>query len=176
VGKVEPVKTGDSTNGVKEPAPAPTPEPAPRSAASAAVQASDTPTVHVKPVAKPAVIGKAASDMPTLSHVVPVEDKVIGGSAGVPLADAISPYGHRTPQVDLMPADTRSGARFGLDDESPLPAVDEVPVGDTFAAPDQAWTPPAPRAALDPLTAPYEEVEGSAFGRTILPAEPDAQG
>ncbi len=94
---------------------------------------------------------------------------MIGGSAGVPLADAISPYGHRVPKVDLLPTDTASGARFGLDDDAPLADVDEVPVGEEFSPAQAAWTPPAPRAAfdpftatraaLDPLTAPYEEVQ-----------------
>ena len=101
---------------------------------------------------------------------------MIGGAAGVPLADAISPYGQRTvlPHVDLLPADTASGARFGLDDDAPLADAHEVSVGDApssvigdvsgvavdeYSPAQSSWTPPSPRAALDPLTAPYEEVQ-----------------
>ena len=90
-----------------------------------------------------------------------MEEKVIGGPSGVPLAAAISPYGHREPQVDLMPQDTASGARFGLDDDAPLADVAEVPVGGSVnESPASAnWVPPSPRAALDPLTAPYEQLQ-----------------
>ncbi len=150
-------------------------EPSPRPAARASVQASDAPVVVTSKAPTPASEPKA--DRPTLSPVVPADEKVIGGSAGVPLADAISPYGQATvlPHVDLLPADTASGARFGLDDDVPLADVQEVPVGgapssvigdvpaapliDEYSPAQSAWTPPAPRAALDPLTAPYEEVQ-----------------
>ncbi len=192
VGKVDPVKNGAGGKDADAPAPAPArelaPEPAPRSAASATVHASDAPTVSVSS-STVAREGKqeTKSDAPVLSTVVPAEDKVIGGSAGVPLADAISPYGHRLPKVDLLPSDTASGARFGLDDDVPLTAVDEVPVGEEFSPAQVAWTPPAPRpafdpltaprAALDPLTAPYEEVQVADLGGNILPAaDPDRQG
>ena len=154
------------------------PEPSPRPAAQASVQASDKPVVVTSKAPTPPPQPKA--DKPALSPVVPAEEKVIGGSTGVPLADAISPYGHAkvvpqvVPQVDLLPADTASGARFGLDDDVPLADVQEVPVGeapsnvigdvsvaaaDPYSPAQSAWTPPAPRAALDPLTAPYEEVQ-----------------
>jgi hypothetical protein len=46
-----------------------------------------------------------------------------------------------------------------LDDDAPLADVGEVPVGGAIAGSEDAWTPPAPRAALDPLTAPYEQVQ-----------------
>lgn len=179
VGKVDSDKAGSSKNGAGskgDDAEAPaTSEPAPRSASAATVHASETPTVSassdtVVRETKPSI----KSDQPTLSTVVPAEEKVIGGSAGVPLADAISPYGLKAPKIDLMPADTASGARFGLDDETPLTSVDEVPVGDSFTPAPSAWTPPSPRAALDPLTAPYEEVQVADLGGTVLPA-PDPE-
>ena len=70
-----------------------------------------------------------------------------------------SQYGQRaTPTVDVLPADTASGARFGLDDDTPLIEVGEVPIGGSASDGDVPWTPPAPRAALDPLTAPIEDV------------------
>jgi hypothetical protein len=104
---------------------------------------------------------ESTNDVPTLSAAVPAEDKVIGGPVGVPLAAAISPYGHREPQVDLMPQDTASGARFGLDDDAPLADVAEVPVGGSVneSPASWAWVPPSPRPALDPLTAPYEQLQ-----------------
>lgn len=150
------------------------PEPAPRPSARASVRATDAP---VDVTSKAAMsTAETKPDKPVLAPVIPADKKVIGGAVGVPLADAISPYGQRTvlPQVDLLPADTASGARFGLDDDAPLPDAREVPsadspstvIGDVSSAPvDQyspaqsAWTPPSPRAALDPLTAPYEEVQ-----------------
>ncbi len=114
-----------------------------------------------EPAAKP----EPTTDGPVLSAAVPADEKVIGGAVGVPLAAAISPYGHRDPKVDLLPADTASGARFGLDDETPLPdGPDEVPIGGAITEPSPAsasWTPPRPRAALDPLTAPYEQLKAT---------------
>ena len=171
----------------REPAPAPPAEPAPRSAASATVHASEAPSVSVSSSTvarddKP----KIKTDGPVLATVVPAEEKVIGGSAGVPLADAISPYGHRVAKVDLLPTDTASGARFGLDDDVPLTDVDEVPVGEEFSPAQAAWTPPAPRAAfdpltapravLDPLTAPYEEVQVADLGGTSPGCRPRSAG
>jgi hypothetical protein len=108
-------------------------------------------------------------DVPELKTVTPPEEKVIGGAVGVPLATAISPYGHREPKTELLPDDTASGARFGLDDDAPVTEaveVGEVPVGGFVTAPEPprppeltGWTPPPPRAALDPLTAPYEQLQ-----------------
>jgi capsular exopolysaccharide synthesis family protein len=107
-----------------------------------------------------------AKDVPELKTATPPEEKVIGGAAGVPLEAAISPYGHREPKADLLPADTASGARFGLDDDAPLTDIGEVPVGGSVTASEAprppeltGWTPPPPRAALDPLTAPYEQLQ-----------------
>ncbi|MEO8107907.1 MAG: hypothetical protein ABI720_11380, partial [Actinomycetes bacterium] len=153
-------------------------EPAPRPAARASVQASEASEAPVVVTSKAQESApEVKTDKPVLAPVVPADEKVIGGSAGVPLADAISPYGQRTvlPQIDLLPADTASGARFGLDDDAPLADVAEVPVGgvprsvigdvpsgpmiDEYSPAQSAWTPPAPRAALDPLTAPYEDVQ-----------------
>ena len=94
---------------------------------------------------------------------------MIGGAVGVPLAEVIQAHMQGPPKVDLMPADTASGARFGLDDDAPLAAVDEVPVGEEFSPAQAAWTPPSPRAALDPLTAPYEQVQVAELGGNILP-------
>ena len=94
---------------------------------------------------------------------MPADDKVIGGTAGVPLSEVISAHMQGPPKVDLLPADTASGARFGLDDDAPLAEVGEVPVGAEFSPAQAAWTPPRPRAALDPLTAPYEQVQVAEF-------------
>ena len=60
--------------------------------------------------------------------------------------------------VDLRAAElTPAGVRLGLDDESALADVDEVPVGGAFV-PTDSWKPPPPRAAFDPLTAPYDQL------------------
>ena len=100
---------------------------------------------------------------------------MIGGSAGVPLAEVLTGHMHVPPKVDLLPADTASGARFGLDDDAPLAEVGEVPVGEEFSPAQAAWTPPAPRAALDPLTAPYEQVQVAELHDTP-PGETDGSG
>jgi capsular exopolysaccharide synthesis family protein len=179
-GSATPTFPGTTKNDTETTTPAPSAdsgaghEPAPRSAARASVQASEAPVVVSS---KSAATQEPETDVPSLTSVVAAEDKVIGGSGGVPLADAISPYGQRTvlPHVDLLRADTASGARFGLDDDVPLSDVGEVPVGDApssvigdvagapavdpYSPAQASWTPPRPRAALDPLTAPYEEVQ-----------------
>jgi hypothetical protein len=101
---------------------------------------------------------------------VPADEKVIGGSVGVPLATGAPAV--TNPAPELLPADTASGARFGLDDDAPLNGVDEVPVDRTATEPVATWTPPSPRAALDPLTAPYEEVQVADLRRQA-PEEPN---
>jgi capsular exopolysaccharide synthesis family protein len=145
------------------------PEPLPRPGAKATVDVTEAPkngpASDVKTMAKSTTESTPAVDSPVLKAATPADEKVIGTAAGVPLEAAISPYGHREPRVDLLPADTASGARFGLDDDAPLPDIGEVPVGGSVisASPRPpeltGWTPPAPRAALDPLTAPYEQVK-----------------
>ena len=84
---------------------------------------------------------------------MPADEKVIGGPVGVPLA--ASPSVIPDPGPQLLPADTASGARFGLDDDAPLAPVGEVPVERVEPA---EWAPPSPRTALDPRTAPYEDL------------------
>ena len=148
---------------------APPPRPATRARVDTAEVASPEPSVQgsaaasavpvAKSAARAATTAAAKPPEPELTPVVPAGQKVIGGSAGVPLADVMSQYGHgSTPSVDLLPPDTASGARFGLDDDTPLAEPGEVPVGGGVRAEDLPWTPPAPRAALDPLTAPIEDV------------------
>jgi non-specific protein-tyrosine kinase len=148
-------------------------EPLPRPGSKATVDVTEAPknggASEVKTKAKSSTDSAPAPDSPVLKAATPADEKVIGTAAGVPLEAAISPYGHREPRVDLLPADTASGARFGLDDDAPLPDIGEVPVGgsvnvvSTSDAPRPpeltGWTPPAPRASLDPLTAPYEHVK-----------------
>jgi capsular exopolysaccharide synthesis family protein len=148
-------------------------EPLPRPGSKATVDVTEAPknggASEVKTKAKSSTDSAPAPDSPVLKAATPADEKVIGTAAGVPLEAAISPYGHREPRVDLLPADTASGARFGLDDDAPLPDIGEVPVGgsvnvvSTSDAPRPpeltGWTPPAPRASLDPLTAPYEQVK-----------------
>jgi hypothetical protein len=133
---------------------------APRPASKASVQASaaaDGDGTRVASTQAPPAKSAPVSTGPALQSVVPADEKVIGGSAGVPLATATPVVTNAPPE--LLPADTASGARFGLDDDAPLNGVDEVPVDRTAAEPVATWTPPSPRAALDPLTAPYEEVQ-----------------
>jgi capsular exopolysaccharide synthesis family protein len=133
----------------------PAAEPTPRPGANAKVDVTEPVPSDDK--------GEGASTKlsPPLAAETPAAEKVIGSVGGVPLATALEQYGHRPPHVDLLPDDTASGARFGLDDEEPLAEVGEVPVGEGPAAP-KPWTPPPPRAALDPLTAPYEQLQPSA--------------
>ena len=96
-----------------------------------------------------------ASAPPALKTAVPVESKVIGGASGVPLA--ASPERPMPQVVDLRALErTRTGARLGLDN-SRLADVGEVPVGGSVVA-DEVWQPPPPRAAFDPLTAPYDQL------------------
>jgi capsular exopolysaccharide synthesis family protein len=136
-------------------------EPEPRPAAKASVHATEAKTVLPDTGAPPAPAPTTTSKStePRLASVVPVDDKVIGGTSGIPLTEVLSAHTHGPPKDDLLPADTASGARFGLDDDAPLAEVGEVPVGGEFRPAPAAWTPPAPRAALDPLTAPYEQVQ-----------------
>lgn len=122
----------------------------------------------------PELKSRRKTDEPKLAAAVPAEEKVIGGSAGVPLEAVLAPYLHQSPKVDLLPADTASGARFGLDDDVPMQGVAEVPVSGTPGTdglPGGEWIPPAPRAALDPLTAPYEQVQRA----TTDPDSPPSQ-
>ena len=93
---------------------------------------------------------------PQLTAVVPSEAKVVGGAAGIPPVPASE---QPMPQVvDLRAAElTPAGVRLGLDDDSALADVDEVPVGGAFVSTD-SWKPPPPRAAFDPLTAPYDQL------------------
>lgn len=93
---------------------------------------------------------------PVLKTATPVEAKVIGGASGVPL---VAPLEGSLPQVvDLRALEqARAGVRLGLDDDSRLAEVEEVPVGGSVVS-DDAWQPPPPRAAFDPLTAPYDQL------------------
>ena len=100
--------------------------------------------------------GPESAASPVLEAAVPADAKVIGGAAGVPL---VVPSGQPLPQVvDLRALELeRAGVRLGLDDDSRLADVDEVPVGGAVVS-DDGWQPPPPRAAFDPLTAPYDQL------------------